>query len=447
MVWLTGGMLRGQELGLGFQADPDPARVLRAVGYTLNVTNLSGEALNGLVIEVDIRGGVTLTDSSNSLGSATNLASVALFTIPALTNRADAVLTYSGIAVDPGVITHRVIGAIGGVAADIGLFTTTNINGVARLTAAWGSLPGGVVQNDLVAGGLTISNEGPDDAAGVVVRQELPAGLHWVSVAPPSLPVEVRDANAWVTVGSLAAGSEARLQLAFQPEPAGTMPLIAAVEAPGFENPVPPGATSRVDLLVSTSSFADLEIALRSPQVLNRQTGLLEQRIGLSNAGAGPVAAARVLVSGWTNGLFNAWGTNGVTPFVTYPAPLVPGQSVELVLQSFSPSRQAGPDPELAAVGVPVPRIPIPEVTVVNGTRLLNWTAGQALIEFPAVEGARYAIRYASTPAMTNSWIVQPLVTAPGSWVQWFDDGPPATLTLPSAAAGRYYQVVEVVWP
>lgn len=141
MVWLTGGMLRGQELGLGFQAIRS-GPVLRAVGYTLNVTNLSGEALNGLVIEVDIRGGVTLTDSSNSLGSATNLASVALFTIPALTNRADAVLTYSGIAVDPGVITHRVIGAIGGVAADIGLFTTTNINGVARLTAAWGSFPG-----------------------------------------------------------------------------------------------------------------------------------------------------------------------------------------------------------------------------------------------------------------------------------------------------------------
>ncbi|MBN8248642.1 MAG: hypothetical protein J0L84_14535, partial [Verrucomicrobia bacterium] len=183
------------------------------------------------------------------------------------------------------------------------------------------------------------------------------------------------------------------------------------------------------------------------PMSFNPQTGLMEQRIRLTNGHSNAVPAARVMLAGLQDWLYNAWGTNGTTPFVTYPAAVAAGQSVEFLVTYFSGTREPGPDPALTALSVPVPVIPHPGGTNVSGVRIRPWTHGASMVEFPAVEGRRYAIRYASTPDFTNAWTVQPLVTAPGSWVQWLDQGPPSTLALPSNAPARFYRVHGVPTP
>jgi len=73
-----------------------------------------------------------------------------------------------------------------------------------------------------------------------------------------------------------------------------------------------------------------------SSPAINWQNGLTEQFILLTNTGTNDVTAARVVVAGLTNHLFNAVGTNSGHPFVYFSAPLATGQSVRLLLQ-FQP--------------------------------------------------------------------------------------------------------------
>jgi hypothetical protein len=38
----------------------------------------------------------------------------------------------------------------------------------------------------------------------------------------------------------------------------------------------------------------------------------------------------------------------------------------------------------------------------------------------------------------------QPPIVAPGDRVQWFDDGPPKTISLPARVGARFYRVIQV---
>ena len=71
----------------------------------------------------------------------------------------------------------------------------------------------------------------------------------------------------------------------------------------------------------------------------NPQTGLMEQTVRLVNVGTNAVASARIIVTGLTNRLFNAVGTNDGNPFVVYGATLATNQTVDLILEYFVPTR------------------------------------------------------------------------------------------------------------
>jgi len=435
-------------LGLRFSANPAPGRVAQQVVYTLNVTNLTGLTLSNLVVQVGLSGDVVMTGATNSLGTATNTASFASFTMSPFANATQATLTYGGVPTAHGIVTHTVIAGIGGIFAEIGAFTSTNIAGIAELGVAFGALPGGTVVNDLVGYSLTVTNKGPDAAVGTEVFHSLPAGFQFVAVAPSSVTAVVSGSQLRLRLGTLASATGRLLELSMRPTQTGVQALVARIEAPGYVNPVPAGATSQTTLTVTNAFLVNgLTATIASPQVFNPQTGLMEQRLRLANAHSNAVPAARVMLSGLRDWLYDAWGTNGSTPFVTYPAAVNPGQTVDFLVTYFSQSREPGPDPGLTALSVPVPVVPHPGGTLVGGVRIRPWFNGASMVEFPAVEGQRYAIRYAATPAMTNAWTVQPLVTAPGSWVQWLDQGSPSTLSLPSNAPSRFYRVHAVPTP
>ena len=65
----------------------------------------------------------------------------------------------------------------------------------------------------------------------------------------------------------------------------------------------------------------DLIATNASAMALNRQTGLLEQTVRPVNQHQRGVASARVIISGLTNRLYNAVGTNNGNPFVVHGAP------------------------------------------------------------------------------------------------------------------------------
>src|SRR4030095_15115957 len=123
---------------------------------------------------------------------------------------------------------------------------------------------------------------------------------------------------------------------------------------PGFGNP---GTDSQANatLTIATPGPGQLAASVAGPQVFNRQSGLVEQQGSVVNVGTTSIQTARVVVSGLTNWLYNAAGTNETTPFVVVRQFLAPGASSELLLQYFDPARKSGVDPVLSGLDVPIP--------------------------------------------------------------------------------------------
>jgi hypothetical protein len=62
------------------------------------------------------------------------------------------------------------------------------------------------------------------------------------------------------------------------------------------------------------------------------------------------------------------------------------------------------------------------------------------LVEFSTTLGRRYYVQYSSD--MTNWKTALPAVMGTGSRVQWIDNGPPKTESLPSSESSRFYRII-----
>src|SRR6202012_3099705 len=92
-----------------------------------------------------------------------------------------------------------------------------------------------------------------------------------------------------------------------------------------------------------------------SAQSVSLQNGAAQQYVIVSNADVVDVPAVRVVVTGLTNQLFNAVGTNNGSPFVYLSAPLAPGQTSPLRLQYMSRKSFPFTNGQLHAFAVPLP--------------------------------------------------------------------------------------------
>jgi hypothetical protein len=182
-----------------------------------------------------------------------------------------------------------------------------------------------------------------------------------------------------------------------------------------------------------------------SAQTINLQNGLTEQTILLSNIGTNAVTAARVVVIGLTNRLFNAAGTNNGNPFVIYNAPLGTNQSVNLLLQFFPRGSFPFTNGQLQAFAVPVSSLTPPAAsstsTNLNITRIVQLSNGNMLIEWQAITNRTYTVIYSDNVLFSNAMIAPPSIVAPANEVQWIDYGPPTTTSAPPNSSARFYRV------
>lgn len=217
------------------------------------------------------------------------------------------------------------------------------------------------------------------------------------------------------------------------------LPFVASVDAGHAE-----AVAVTNDITIFPFDTSQLVAANFSAMTYDPQNGLLEQTIQLSNIGANRIASSRVIVSGLTNVLFNAVGTNNGNPFVQYSTNLAPGQSVNLLMQYFVPTRQTIVVPNSSYAAVPVPTVtpPLPAGTPVPVTLVTNLPGGRLLIEFQSIPGRTYTVLYGDDPAMTNVLAAAPAIVAPADRTQFIDYGPPETISLPTSVASRFYLVV-----
>jgi len=194
---------------------------------------------------------------------------------------------------------------------------------------------------------------------------------------------------------------------------------------------------------------------------LNPQTGLFEETVTVTNLGTAVIHGLRLYVNGLRSGvtLYNATGTTNGVPYVEYDPPYnspiyntppynAPSNSVTFVLEFY----EALPLPitnSLTAVAILEPTT----ATVINGVvgqieslvfdnRVPN--DERLLLNFSTISGHTYTVEYSSDLVTWN--VARPSIVGGANQIQWYDDGPPETLSKPtfvgSTNSMRFYRVI-----
>ena len=290
---------------------------------------------------------------------------------------------------------------------------------------------------------LTVTNQSADPATGVVVTNSLPAGVNLISLLPSQGSANTNGNNVIYTVGGLTNGQSVALAIVVVPGVAGQLTNDATVFSVEPDSQPANNTSHIVTTVLPAPPGTNLVLTVVSSLTLNRQTGLFEQHVQVSNFGVTVPSAVRVLVSGLKPNaqLINATGiTNGI-PFVQSGQPLPGGAHVDLTLEYFYPDRL--PQTNLVVTveaGVPLPPPSINGQTLDIDRPPIALPDGSILVEFTAIPGRIYAVQYG--PDMSTWQTAVPVVTATANRVQWIDNGPPKTDSKPSQLGSRYYRVV-----
>ena len=239
----------------------------------------------------------------------------------------------------------------------------------------------------------------------------------------------------------------------------GTLPTeqVQTIITPGVFNVVIDTNTYPTNTVV-TNTIVPIgpDLFVVGAGAFNPQTGLYEETVTVTNIGTTVVHALRLYVGGLRSGvtLFNATGTNNGIPYVEYDppysSPLYPypaytnNNSVTFALEFFVADRRPFTN-WLSAVAIN------PPVTVTtNGTPVL---ISQVFVDSRSASGARFVFGFDSIPGKTytieyssdllNWTIAVPSVVASANVTQWYDDGPPKTISKPMSIGYRFYRVIQ----
>jgi uncharacterized repeat protein (TIGR01451 family) len=444
--------IRAEALSFGYFLSwsglPNPVGLNSNLTYTINLTN-TGAALPYIYLTntLDVHStlvSATITDTS-SAGIITTNGNVVAFSIPFDLGE----IAQMTVIVQPtaaGLITNTVtlaFSTITNFSTNIINTVFTNAIPVADLAVGMTGPSSQVFSNDYMVYGVNVTNLGPDTAPGIFLTNTLPTNVVYKSVSPAHTRLGI-GTNVVFSLGTLASGAFTNLYLTVQPTSAGVMPFASFVNSSRVTDTNLANNSASINVGVSNFFSGQLTAYTNSGQVPNGQVGYLEQTIIVSNTGPTLVAAARVIVSGLTNRLANAVGTNNGNPFVVYSGALDTNQSVSLLLQ-FYPNRTpfAFGNAQLHPVEVtPLDLTPPANLSSnVNFTGIFQMPSGGMLLEFPTITNRTYTVEYSSNLLSMNWMAVQPAIVAPANYTFWIDYGPPATLSHPTNSAMRFYRV------
>ena len=434
-------VLRSADFSISLTSSPTNAFVGGTVLYTIGVTNVSGRALASVFLTNTLPSSVTLVSYTNSLGAVTQSGQTLTVFIVALADGGVESLILNVTPTAVGLLSNRV---------DVVATTATRVttNTLSRAYSARSDIGVTIVPSRLIAlpfepftYTVGITNYGPDAAPNVQIGTPIPTNALFISSIPASTNIATLNVQS-LSVGTLASGAGTQVQFTIQPT--NTVAMVVA----GFGISVPALDTNSVNdialtnITVIASLPGVLTASFISLQTFNPQTGLMEQKVRLTNVGTNSIAASRLVLSNLTARSYTASGTNQGNPYVFYGGTLDPGDTVDLVLEYFVPSRVPIANPVLIAYEVFPIDLTAPVSSPPNIALLRALPAGRILIEFAAEPGTRYTLVYSDDSSFTKAYAAQPIVTAPANRVQWIDDGPPKTLSLPLSTASRFYRVV-----
>jgi uncharacterized repeat protein (TIGR01451 family) len=429
---------------------PDPILANQTLHFDINVTNVTGLFLTDVFVTNRFSKPVQVVSTANSRPASvfvtTNTVTFLITQFPGAGEWTTLSLEVRPLAF--GNLTNTI------TVKSFNLSTTNTVTNVVTavnagqpdLAIAVQGLTQPVLVDDWVTYTLAASNVGGDFAPGVVVTNGLPADVKIVSIVPSNAVVSVTNSVLRWTVGRMEIGGASNLTLTLQPTNAGLAMAFATIGAENAPdtNTVNNAVTNSV--LVGPLIPGWVVASNVSAMTFNPQTGLMEQMVRLVNVAGTSAPSARIIVSGLTNWLYSAVGTNDGKPFAVHGAPLAAGESVDLKLEYFVPTRLpiAVADSQLLAVVSPAFNLSPPEGLPQPPPKLVLRPGGNVLLEFAATPGRTYFVLYRDHSIEAEELAAQPPIVSPGNRVQWFDDGPPKTVGAPGKTPARFYRVIEV---
>jgi uncharacterized repeat protein (TIGR01451 family) len=439
---------RADAQSFGLTVIPSASSVLvnNSLVYTINVTNLTTLVLNDVWITNTFSGPFQYVSFSasqtvnsvftNATGVQIDLGAIGMNGI------VQVLLTVQPNAL--GAFTNSVVVAVPAtsfVASTNAVVQVSNTPVFADLgvTVSGPGLP--VITNDVMTYGVTVSNLGPSAAPNVILTNLTPPGV--ISISPANQP-----ATNSIPLGTLSAGGFTNLLYVVEPTNAGVLPFSASVGAPGVTDTNTANNFFTTNILVTNYLSGPLGVTTNSSQIYNAQNGMVEQFVTVTNDSGSAAASVRVVLTGLTNQLVNAVGTNTGNPFVYFLAPLAAGQTGSLLLQYYTPTRSpfAFSNAQLNAFAMPpvvfsAPK-PVGVSAALNISRIVQLPNGNILIEWPTVAGRTYTVVYSDSASFSNAMIAPPSIKAPANRFQWTDYGPPTTVSLPTNDS-RFYRVYQ----
>ncbi len=182
-------------------------------------------------------------------------------------------------------------------------------------------------------------------------------------------------------------------------------------------------------------------LTVLGPPELDRQTGLLEQRLQLSNPGPAPLCGLRLVVDGLPTRavIQNATVQTNGRSWIEVPGPVPAGSNLLLTVEFYVPSRQSEFSPEYA---LEIARVTLP-LAATNATvairRVVTLPGGEMMIEFLSQTNRLYQVQYSDDLLTWKR--AYPDLKGNGTRLQWVDNGPPKTEPLPFGATNRFYRL------
>jgi uncharacterized repeat protein (TIGR01451 family) len=280
------------------KSGPAGVNALGSITYTLSVTNNGPSDASAVVVRDTLPAGVTFVSADNG-----GTESGGIVTWPAAASLANAAnLTYSVTVTAPATGTLLNVARADAGTADP---DTTNNNGSApanRVTTVVGELadltlnksgPAAVNALGLITYTVSVTNNGPSDAAAVVVRDTLPTGVTFVSADNGGS--ESGGIVTWPAVATFANGANLAYSVTVIAPATGTLLNVARADAsttdPDTTNNNGSAPANRVTTIVG--ELADLALAKSGPASVNA-LGSITYSVSVTNNG--PSDAAAVVV-------------------------------------------------------------------------------------------------------------------------------------------------------
>ncbi len=436
-----------QTFGLSVSTATNAVSINSSVGFSISITNLTAFQLQNVFVTNSVSGTapVQIIGATATQGFITTNSTVVAFDLGPIIAGGIAQMTVTVRPTTLGIISNGVV-----VAASVGPNTSsTNVvvqvaPPVADLAVSLTAPAAPVLLNDWITYGVSVTNLGTNVVSNVMLTNTGFNSMSLLGISPTNQSFTLTNGLLLLNVGTLGSQGGRHFEFTVQPTNAGALSLSASVSAAGFTESNVTNNMAGVNITVEPLATGDLIATNAASMTYNPQTGLMQQVVRLANVGTNSVASARVIVSGLTNRLYNAAGTNNGNPFVVHSAPLDPGQGADLLMEYFIPTRTAilVPNASYTAVGTTAVNLTVTNLPAPNITMITNLVSGGVMIEFESVPGRSYTVLYSDNSSFTNALAAQPAVVAPADRVQWIDNGPPKTASHPLNSSSRFYRVL-----